>query len=547
MHLRIEYLTGVARSSRFDDASSAEWPPHPARVFSALVDALYADEPVATSERAALEWLEAQPPPDLTVSEACEREGRTVFVPVNDKGMMESKVNEYVGKLDEAERALSEAPDARAAARLQKEIDATRKKLAKVTQKVAAGDGTLSDPLAVEATRGLAGQERTRQPRMFPATIPHDPVVWLHWQAEPSEAHHRALDALARRVVRIGHSSSLVACRLTETAPEPNLWVAELGEHALRTTRAGQLAALDREFSRSRATLPRILPATSTAYSEDPRHEGLEATPASTFGEDWIVLRQVGGARLPLTRSVDLAHAVRRCLLAANGPLSSVVTGHRQDGGPAETPHLAFVPLPFVDHEHATGQLLGIALVPPRGLDAAHRQDLLRAVATWVLPHEDDPDEGNRTLPVRIGRLGLRLERALPGRPLPSTLTVRTWSRPARVWRSVTPVALGRNPGNLFSERPEVRERAFGEAESTVRESVVRLGLPEPEHVEIHTHNPVAGSLHVDGFPPYPPQKGRTRRVKVHVTLTFAERVRGPLLLGAGRYLGTGLFRPMEA
>ena len=39
--LRVEYLTGVCMATKHDDASRAspEWPPHPDRLYSALVAA----------------------------------------------------------------------------------------------------------------------------------------------------------------------------------------------------------------------------------------------------------------------------------------------------------------------------------------------------------------------------------------------------------------------------------------------------------------------------------------------------------------------------
>ncbi len=55
--LEIELLTDVYRASLVDQ-SAAEWPPHPERVFSALVQA-WGDGGQRAEERAALEWLEA--------------------------------------------------------------------------------------------------------------------------------------------------------------------------------------------------------------------------------------------------------------------------------------------------------------------------------------------------------------------------------------------------------------------------------------------------------------------------------------------------------
>ena len=56
--LAVEFLTGRYVATAFNDRERAEWPPHPARVFSALV-ATHFEEPEPPA-RAALEWLEQQ-------------------------------------------------------------------------------------------------------------------------------------------------------------------------------------------------------------------------------------------------------------------------------------------------------------------------------------------------------------------------------------------------------------------------------------------------------------------------------------------------------
>ena len=68
--------------------------------------------------------------------------------------------------------------------------------------------------------------------------------------------------------------------------------------------------------------------------------------------------------------------------------------------------------------------------------------------------------------------------------------------------------------------------------------------LPAPEAIE---HGPYS---RLDGVPPVPAfrlhRKSEERpRWGVHATLRFPVPVRGPVLLGAGRYFGLGLMRPV--
>ena len=65
--IEVELLCGRYAATAHNDRNQAEWPPHPARFFSALVAVLHENEPVDPVERDALLWLEQQSPPSLDV------------------------------------------------------------------------------------------------------------------------------------------------------------------------------------------------------------------------------------------------------------------------------------------------------------------------------------------------------------------------------------------------------------------------------------------------------------------------------------------------
>src|SRR5262245_52819463 len=81
--LEIEFLLGRYAATDFRDRDRAEWPPHPARLFSALVAASY-EGGLGESARAALLWLENQLPPWISATDATEQAAVTAFVPIND-------------------------------------------------------------------------------------------------------------------------------------------------------------------------------------------------------------------------------------------------------------------------------------------------------------------------------------------------------------------------------------------------------------------------------------------------------------------------------
>ena len=86
--IEVNFLTGRFVATCHNDRRQPEWPPHPARLFSALVAAWAdADEPDA-AERAALEWLESQASPEIAASDAVPRKAVSHFVPVNDASVV---------------------------------------------------------------------------------------------------------------------------------------------------------------------------------------------------------------------------------------------------------------------------------------------------------------------------------------------------------------------------------------------------------------------------------------------------------------------------
>src|SRR5437667_5923182 len=82
--LEVQLLTGRYVATAYHDRMAPEWPPHPARVFSALVATHFDEQGPDPAEREALYWLERQGAPLVTASAAGRRDVVRVFVPVND-------------------------------------------------------------------------------------------------------------------------------------------------------------------------------------------------------------------------------------------------------------------------------------------------------------------------------------------------------------------------------------------------------------------------------------------------------------------------------
>jgi CRISPR-associated protein Csb2 len=539
--LGIELLSGRYAATAYNDRDAAEWPPHPARVFSALV-ATWADhdddEPGrarAARERDALRYIEALPPPTVLASgsgEAGLRSVAPVFVPVNDVSVVSSPSRE---KLDEAIETLATASDPKVRAKLEKEIAKLEAKLAADTAKAIAAPSKFSKE---DLNGRILPELRTKQPRTFPSVHPAEPRFVLVWdEAEADSETTSALDGLLARVVRVGHSSSLVQARRYDAAALDGVRASltsfepddEDGDLVLRWVASGQLEQLDRAFQLHRETEPRVLPARFARYREGAR-VAENVTPHSVFDSEPIVLARVGGPRLPIVSTTGVAQQLRKALMAATEqPVAEILSGHRDGGGASTQPHLAITPLPFVGSEH----------------DATDGDRNAVQHALEKLEQGSEAAEPG-VIPLLLGESGvLELERVVWGESSRVTLRAGTWTRAAHRWASATPVALDQNPGNLHDPDPQRRATAFAEARESVAQSVERIGLPRPTSVDVVRSAVLSGTAKPRMHPRFPTAQQKPQRVLVHVRLEFSAPVRGPLLLGAGRYLGLGLCMPV--
>lgn len=209
-------------------------------------------------------------------------------------------------------------------------------------------------------------------------------------------------------------------------------------------------------------------------------------------------------------------------------PVREIVSGHETCGRPLRRPHLAFLPIASVGHRHADGRLLGLAAVVPADLDVACRRDVMQVLL--------------RVEALRLGSLGAW--RLIPGAPDPAVFDLRpeTWTaypEGSSSWASVTPVVFDRHPKQ---KDPDAYRH---EAADMIRAACCAVGLPQPREVVLVPISPHAGVPPAHRFPRLRRKDGGERR-HTHVILLFHRPVQGPVLIGAGRYRGYGVCRPVE-
>lgn len=456
--IEVEFLMGRAVATQLGERDAAEWPPHPQRLFSALV-AAQAELEVGARGEAALRWLESLPPPDIQADmEPSLRQVPSYWVPVNDEAI-----------------------------------------------KVEKGKADFRHPL----------ERRNRQERFFPAVVPKDPRVVFQWpQADGIETHRTTLSDLVENICYLGHSASPVRACLRDEPVEPTLRPFPDGEHTLRVPGPGRFARLQ-DVYRLRLEDESVQPPHGRVVG----YEAAKAEPRSMFSPDALVVAFGSGPKLGLDSTLPLLQHFRNAVLARLSAASpALLSGHDKDGRPSAEPHLAFVPLGFVHSRYADGSVKGIALVLPRGVEPNLRRRLRSAVEdAWELH-----------LGV-LGSISVRLSEE-SNRDLES-LRFGQYAARSLIWASVTPIVLDRHP-----------KKKGPTAESIVAESCVRIGLPAPAEVRLGQVSAVTGVPRAQEF--HGRSKQTDGRVLQHALLRFNEPIRGPVLLGAGRFMGLGMCMP---
>lgn len=522
--ISLQFPTGRYAAASWSDRDSPEWPPHPARFCLGLLDALYrADNP--QDERAALLWLCSLPAPVVVIPHAARIHKdviRGVFVPQNPS----------------------------------------------------------------EAKTGI---KHPRKERSFPVVFVEadTPTVFFHWNdTDRPDDMYEPLARLLGRLPRFGHSSSLVIAALCDgvdsdedqlqkfipvgagnlvLTPELQLRVpwAGLIESAetsyAKDERAVEMSALIADAEKKAKPTKTLKPTASPRGRHDPRHHwcgymasSMDKCVSTPWSRDVLLLRIENGCRLGLTSTWQISETLHKTLLdrwsrdPENGPVPSWISGHAdgnrgQATAPAGHCHLAIFPLPHVGRKHAAGHLLGIGLALPRpeeiGLSRAEFLGAWNQVQAALFG-----ESGTLELVASDKSWSVLLTPVASPSP-PYALRPSRWTRPSTLWQSVTPVILDRHPKPHFRKDPTAWQAS---CETILRNACERIGLPSPVKVEPCFVSSLDGVPQSSAFVAPEQRAGRPKRFHLHARIEFAEKVEGPLLLGAGRFRGYGLFVPVS-
>lgn len=495
--LEVVFPSGRFYAARADDPEQPEWPPHPGRLLSALVAAAGTQDSGEAREAGfeALRWLEQQPAPHVAAPEAKRESAPAHFVPPGD----ELKIKK-VPKGKEPEEPFSRVPN--------------------------------------------------RHERYFPcAYILGPPRVLYRWpDATPAPVLAKSLDALAAFVTHVGTSHSLAIVRSVEgdaaerTDFGPNIWRPhEKGRTYLRVAERGRVDELIRAYDtpakesvlrRAPAAFERLRPYVAGHPQQAidspefrrllvlriPRVTLLPADGGDPRGDEEQEMLRLPSVLYEARDAELLARALRNAVMSLMpNPLPAEVHGH----GPS--PHVGWWLLPDVrpprqpNAEHARGRMLGFGLALPRTLSQDDERSLLHAVRLLEERGVHVPD-GRDVFPKLVAA----------GEALPMGLRRSTWTRPSKVWTTVTPII----PNRLPSRPTEARIR------KSLVQAAVAAGLPEPSEVV------PSQTSYFCGAPSTQAVKGKLPRY--HAVYRWETPVRGPVALGRMRFFGGGVMRPAK-
>ncbi|WP_049648998.1 type I-U CRISPR-associated protein Csb2 [Kitasatospora sp. MY 5-36] len=388
-HISVELLEPLYQATAMD-GERAEWPPHPARLFCALVAHADLDD---AAHRMALAWLEAQEPPVVTVpARPLEADHpRTAWVVTN---IVDTK---------------------------------------KVTHGL------------------LPGRTAGGVPRAWAQKTLSGTRMVFSWAAEPGEELAPVLQELARRVPYFGRSTGAglldAWCGPDEADDEwRRRWrPAAHGEYPkgsrpIRIPYCGYLAWLEEAFEEQRPSWSQAV----THHYLDPDHTDRDeaAVAEGPFG-DLLTFSFAPGVALDPRWTLELTGRLRGAVMstleAMGHDVPAMTTVHGHKNSPDDPRPAAYFALPFAGHRHADGRLLGLGIALPREMPKHDRKALLDA----LLHH----DGGLCQIRLADGE-PLDLERVSPADQDSWPLTVQPWAwqGPSAVWTTVLPMVLDRFP-----------------------------------------------------------------------------------------------------
>lgn len=515
-HLRISitFLNGTYHGR--GEGNRPEWPPSPMRVFQALVAVAGAkwQHEFPPQVESALDWLASLPAPDIQAPDKHQGVPYQTSVPNN--------------AMDIVAKAWSR--------------HSTTSKDAQVSTHKAMKE--------ISSTYLLPDREQPWQAAEESAWQVH--YLWRLDQGEPSESHLEVLQELAACLFEVGWGLDLVAGHVSlqaEISQEFPCWSpATSAGTALRTPRPHAREALQQRHQRFIKrivdnTLIPVPPLSTHAYevvqyrrTDDPASPGFAAFSfLEPSGQNFHAFGLMSGMKV----AGMLRHATATAARQAGWQdevINQLVLGHgeprqAETHKPVGRERIAYIPLPSLEWRgqgesaRHVGMIRRALLYIPAGGFDAEINALRRLLSGMELINNTQQTEA-----------------LISAIPASDKMVTRYVSRTgASTWSTVTPVIL---PG-----RDDRKEQKI---EKLIRKAIVQAGfsqsLADQASLDWRVVGYQPGAEHVKCYADNVPQHLR-QYPRYHVRITWRNSdgtllyLKGPFVLGGGRYYGIGLMR----
>jgi CRISPR-associated protein Csb2 len=494
---------------RFHDGryhGTGDWPPSPARLFQALVAGIGQGGALGDDASEPLEWLERLSPPVIAAPLVVEGRAVTNYVPNNELDAVGGDPRR-IGSIRAAKPWKPKLFDREAAFLYAWTFDETADSLAHARHICNYAD------------------------RLYQLGKGID-LAWAVGEVTEPQTLEETLLAYPGVVCRPtgGRQGTVLACPQQGSLKSLKDRYATMGQ---RFKARGQGRSLKLQLVQ--APKPRFAPA---VYDSPPKRQLFElrsrtsqadllACPLSRIGSLVIVIRDGAVARLKAGLP-DQEPQIEKCLV-----------GRKADGrdDAPKAARVRILPLPSIGHDHADYAIRRVLVEVPGGC-FVRSEDVFWAFSGLELTSGGSPSCPDGVLTATANDSMLR-HFGLDGQGHAK-------------WRTITPASLPEvarrrriDPARWVAEakggveRAAEQQRAAASVVQALRHAEIRVQL---DSIRVQREPFDAGGERVEAFAP------GTRFPKErlwHVEVSFREPVRGPLVIGDGRYYALGLMRPV--
>jgi CRISPR-associated protein Csb2 len=389
-------------------------------------------------------------------------------------------------------------------------------------------------PTNKETSKGIENRlENSNERKVKKSTVPEERHVYFEWNIEGESSEY--LDSIRELALGIPYLGSSESAARINVVSDGEIEINDSyntieytdgtnTDYSIRVPERDELEKLEAFHGRKQR------PASGTPVGYRKVYSDSEVGTGEF--DEVLVLKRTGGPRPPLEHFYKISKVTRDAMISitdelTEGNVPSVISGHNAQGEPLKHSHIGVIPLANVGNEYADGSVLGVGVVLPDNVTEGDRK-----IIENIILGNKDLEGRSRLDKLTLGSMG-EVDIKYDSEPDLKTLDKKRYTDSSKKWATVTPYVFGRYP----------RKKSRSEV---IAESCRRIDLPSPpEKIQTTDVSPISGVPQPEEFN-YDEAHFDSNKLKKHLVLEFSNPVEGPLMLGAGRYFGSGLMTPVS-